>query len=302
MTILPCAADNQPLRRSRSVGISTHDYARHRHFGDNRSVPTATRAPKLDQVLSEAVDVARSALLESVGSESFGDHLGAVAEADRVVTHLFAASLAGYSGWRWAVTLVRAPRQRGATVNEVVLLPGDRALVAPEWVPWKDRIDKRDLRPGDLVPVSDDDSRLVPGYLTGDDVLDATSARELREVVTDIGLGREWVLSVEGRDAAAERWYAGEHGPESPIAAAAPALCGTCGFLVRLGGPLVSMFGVCGNAWSPSDGQVVSHDHGCGAHSDVRVEQNPSQSSLHPVHDTINWDTFGDSDVELVSR
>lgn len=263
---------------------------------------TATRAPKLDSVLGGAIDLARSALLDSGGNDNVGDHLGAVAEADRVVTHFFAATEAGYAGWRWAVTLTRAPRQRVATVNEMALLPGEGALLAPQWVPWKDRIDKLDLRPGDLVPVSDDDPRLVPGYLTGDEGLDATSARELREVVTEVGLGRERVLSVQGRDAAAERWYAGEHGPEAPIALAAPAPCGTCGFLVRIGGPLASMFGVCGNEWSPSDGQAVSLDHGCGAHSDVRAEQTQGESSLTPVHDTLTWDTFADADVEIVSR
>jgi hypothetical protein len=252
-------------------------------------------------VLGAADDVARSALAGE-GEASVGDHLGAVAEADRVVTHLFASTHSGYAGWRWAVTLTRAPRQRVATVSEIVLLPGDGALLAPEWLPWKDRMDKRDLRPGDLVPVSENDPRLVPGYLGGDSPLDATSARELREVVTEVGLGREWVLSVEGRDAAAERWYAGEHGPNSAIATAAPARCGTCGFLARLGGPLAATFGVCGNAWSPSDGHVVSLDHGCGAHSDVRAEQNSSQTPANPIHDTLTWDAFADADVETISR
>jgi hypothetical protein len=266
------------------------------------SVTTASRVPKLDPVLAGAVEVARSALMDSGDDLRFGDHLGVVAEADRVVTHFFTATSAGYRGWRWAVTLARAPRQRVATVDEVVLLPGDQALLAPSWVPWKDRMDKGDLRPGDLVPVSDDDPRLVPGYLVGDEVLDATSSRELREVVTEVGLGREWVLSVGGRDAAAQRWYAGEHGPDSPIAAAAPARCATCGFLVRLGGPLSAAFGVCGNSSSPSDGQVVSLDHGCGAHSDVRAEPSSSQTTATPVHDTLTWDTFADADVEVISH
>lgn len=219
-----------------------------------------------------------------------------------MVTHFFEAAQPGYTGWRWAVTMARAPRQRTGTVNEVVLLPGNDALLAPAWLPWKDRLDKRDLGPGDLVPVSEDDPRLVPGYLVGDDLLDATSARELREVINDVGLGRERVLSILGRDLAADRWYAGEHGPAAAIALSAPANCGTCGFLVRVGGALAGTFGVCANAASPSDGRAVSLDHGCGAHSDVRVEQTQSQSSVVPVHDTLSWDSFGDSDVELVSR
>ncbi len=76
------------------------------------------------------------------------------------------------------------------------------------------------------------------------------------------------VLSAIGRDDAAVRWYTGDHGPGSPLAAAAPATCLTCGFLIRLSGPLGRVFGVCANEFAPDDGSVVSVDHGCGAHSD----------------------------------
>jgi hypothetical protein len=76
------------------------------------------------------------------------------------------------------------------------------------------------------------------------------------------------VLSATGRDEAAVRWYTGENGPNSPLAMTAPAHCLTCGFLIRLSGPLGRVFGVCANEFAPADGQVVSVDHGCGAHSD----------------------------------
>jgi len=264
--------------------------------------PTA-RAPKVDATLAEAVETARTALVEAVGERECGDHLGVVAEAERVLTHLFTALQPGYVGWRWAVTVARAPRQKVVTVNEIVLLPGDSALVGPEWVPWKDRMAKDDLGPGDLVPVPDGDPRLVPGYLVGDEPLDQTSSREQREVVEDVGLGRERVLSVAGRDAAADRWYAGVNGPDAAIATAAPGRCGSCGFLLRLGGPLSAAFGVCANASSPSDGQAVSYDHGCGAHSDVRVEDSQHQpSATTPVFDTLTWDTWGDAELEIIPR
>ena len=38
--------------------------------------------------------------------------------------------------------------------------------------------------------------------------------------------------------------------------------------MVRLSGPLGSVFGVCANEFAPDDGKVVAVDHGCGAHSD----------------------------------
>jgi hypothetical protein len=264
-------------------------------------VTTTAKTSKPDAALLAAVDVAAAALVDEVGEGKFGDHLGAVSEGERVVTHYFGATHPGYVGWRWAVTVTRAPRQKTVTVDEVVLLPGDGALVAPPWVPWKERVAKGDLGPGDLVPVEENDIRLVPGYLVGDPPMDVTTAREVREVIREVGLGREWVLSVEGRDLAAERWLAGDNGPEAPIARAAPAHCGSCGFLVRLAGPLALAFGACANASSPSDGNVVAFGHGCGAHSDVRPEQSHLQpGTTLPVHDTFTRDIWVDDDVEII--
>jgi hypothetical protein len=255
--------------------------------------------PKADAALAAAVDDARAALIAEVGEGQFGEHLGIEVEGDRVVTHLFEARQPGYAGWHWAITMTRAPRQKAVTVNEVVLLPGGEALRAPTWVPWKDRVKKDDLGPGDLVPIEDDDIRLVPGYLVGDQALDPSTAREVREVVREVGLGRERVLSVSGRDQAAERWLAGDNGPATPIAQAAPGQCSSCGFLVRLTGPLATVFGVCANVSSPSDGQVVAFAHGCGAHSDVRDQSRPSSASP-TAHDTLAWDTWGDADIDLL--
>jgi hypothetical protein len=261
-------------------------------------VTSAAKKPKADATLTAAGEEARAVLAAEVGDDQFGEHCGVVVEADRVVTHLFEARQAGYDGWRWGVTMTRAPRQKAVTVNEIVLQPGDAALQAPPWVPWKERVQKGDLGPGDLVPIDEDDLRLVPGYLVGDQALDQASSRDTREVVRELGLGRERVLSVSGRDQAAERWISGDNGPEAAIAQAAPAHCSSCGFMVRLTGPLSGVFGVCANASSPSDGQVVAFEHGCGAHSDVR-DQVQASASASTVHDTLAWDTWGDAEIEL---
>jgi hypothetical protein len=262
--------------------------------------PTApSSASKADAVLVAAVDEARAALALDVDDEQIGAHLGVTVEGDRVVTHLFQARQPGYAGWQWAVTTTRAPRQKSVTVNEIALLPGDEALQAPTWVPWKERVHKDDLGPGDLVPVEENDIRLVPGYLVGDEALEQASARETREVIRELGVGRELVLSISGRDQAAERWLAGDNGPATPIAQGAPAHCSSCGFMVRLSGPLSTAFGVCANASSPSDGQVVAFEHGCGAHSDVRELAHPAAAPT--VHDTLAWDTWGDAEIDLLT-
>lgn len=264
---------------------------------------TEAKPRKPDATLAAAVDVAHAALLEEVPESHVGQHLGSAADGDRVVTQFFGCAQPGYVGWRWGVTLTRAPRHKRATVDEVTLLPGDESLVAPAWVPWKERLAKDDLGPGDLNPRPVIDERLVPGYLVGDTALDESAAREQREVAREVGLGRELVLSIEGRDAAAERWYTGDRGPDAPMAKAAPAQCATCGFLVRMSGPLSRVFGVCANGSAPDDGAIVSLDHGCGAHSDLVEEQSDKQAtSGEHAFDTITWDTWGDSDLEIIAR
>ena len=259
-------------------------------MGHDFDVITAVRT-KPDTAAVAAVDVARAALVEEVDAADVGEHLGHLVEGERLVTHLFACERAGYVGWRWSVTVARASRQKTVTVDEIVLIPGDDAIVAPEWVPYRERIKPGDLSPGDLLPVDDDDPRLVPTYLVGDGQLDAEGTAQVRAVAQELGLGRVRTLSVEGRDLAAQRWYDGDGGPEAPVARSAPDLCTTCGFLLRIAGPLSETFGVCANGNANDDGRVVSFDHGCGAHSEVRLAKKHEPIPVpDPVFDTLTSD------------
>jgi hypothetical protein len=251
---------------------------------------TAART-RPDATLVGAVDAARAFLTEQVGSADVGEHLGHETEGERVVSHYFACTRAGYRGWRWSVTVARAPRQKAVTFDEVVLTPGEDAIVAPVWVPWKERLKPGDLSPGDLLPVEDDDPRLVPTYSYGDDPLDADDKAQVRQVAQDLGIGRVRTLSVEGREQAAQRWYDGDGGPSSPLAQSAPASCASCGFLLRIAGPLADTFGVCANGNANDDGRVVSLDHGCGAHSEVQLGKKQQPVPLpEPVFDTMTPD------------
>jgi hypothetical protein len=240
----------------------------------------AVGPPALDEVCAAAVDLARSAAQDvAAGSAEVGEHLGVEVEGDLLVTHSFACLSAGYRGWRWAVTLARAPQGPAATVCEVVLLPSSEAILAPAWVPWSDRIAPGDLGRSDVLPYRADDPNLEPGYAaTGDDDADQVAIWEL-------GLGRVRVLSGRGREAAARRWYNGSHGPTAESALAARAACASCGYFVAVAGALRSVFGICANEWSPSDGQVVSLDHGCGAHSETDVERAEPEPLPPPVLD-----------------
>lgn len=250
----------------------------------NQVVSTAA-----DPALVEAVEVARAALLEEVPASQVGDHVSWFAEQSGVLTHVFASTHPGYGGWHWAVTVAVAPGSDRVTVDEVVLLPGDAAIVAPPWVPYKERLQPGDLSPGDLLPVDDDDPRLVPTYLVGED--DEVDHDQVKGVAADLGLGRVRTLSIEGMSMAAQRWHDGDGGPDAPVAKSAPHSCWSCGFLVRLAGPLSEMFGVCGNGNANDDGRVVTYDHGCGAHSEVKLARQ-QQAPTIPEHafDTLALD------------
>lgn len=216
------------------------------------------------------------------------------AEGERIVTHLFDCAEPAYAGWRWAVTVVRAPRAKAVTVSETVLLPGPRALLAPDWVPWHDRLRPGDLGVGDLLPAPADDERLVSLVtLEGDDaVTDWFGDDSGAGPAEPSGLpapGRSRVLSAIGRESASGRWYGSEHGPRSPLAHAAPAHCGSCGFFVPLSGELGRLFGACANAYAPDDGRVVSADHGCGAHSESMADTVTARA-VAPVIDEFGYD------------
>ena len=260
-------------------------------MGENR------RVMMTDDVAVAAVDTARSALVEQVGDAVVGDHVEAVPEDSGVVTHYFACTQKGYPGWRWAVTVAHVAGDAEVTVDEVVLLPGEDAIIAPPWVPWRERIRPGDLSPGDVLPVEEDDPRLVPAYLAGDPgddaPRDAVDRQQVKEVSEELGLGRVRVLSLEGRDLAAQRWYDGDQGPGVPLAQSAPAKCWSCGFLVRLAGPLADTFGVCANEFANDDGRVVAFAHGCGAHSDAQLRKKQLPPPMpDPVFDTLSEDGF----------
>lgn len=268
-----------------------------------------------DRLCAEAVDLARAAAEETALPGMVGEHIEAVADGDRVVTHFFACEEPGYRGWRWAVTVARASRAKVVTLDESVLLPGPDALLAPEWVPWSERLRPGDLGPGDLLPTEADDLRLEPGY-TGEDIPPPNSAvaegmaadvadTEEAEVVPgspavqpaparggiadlaeELGMRRARVLSRYGLHAAADRWEEA-HGPKSAMAQAAPASCVSCGFLAPLAGSLRQAFGVCANEFSPADGRVVSLAYGCGGHSEAAVMPKPPRPAAPVVDETV---------------
>ena len=243
------------------------------------AVEEEAELPDLTPILMGAVDQARAAIIEFSGEGVVGDYLGASFDDPASVTHRFLASMSGYHGWQWAVVLATYPGADHTTVSEVVLVPGPDALLAPQWVPWNERVQPGDLSPGDLLAPPPNDPRLVPGYLASGDP-------EWDEVAAEVGFGRKQVLSDWGRTDAAQRWQDGDYGPNAAMARATRRTCRGCGFYVPLSGSLGLVFGVCANELS-ADGRVVSAEYGCGAHSDTPPPEPIGSPAFEPFDDGV---------------
>ena len=102
------------------------------------------RTGKPDAFLAAAVDTARAAVEGITPAGTIGPHLAAKSEGDRLVTHLFESRLPGYVGWQWYAVLTRNSRSKVVTVNELGLLPSGDSVLAPEWVPWAERVRPED--------------------------------------------------------------------------------------------------------------------------------------------------------------
>lgn len=91
----------------------------------------------------ELTDIQRSrslaALAEITRESSVGQFLGRVDNEDGSYGLIFECLLPGYPGWQWTVSIAEVDGDE-PTVIEAELLPTETALVAPDWVPWSQRL------------------------------------------------------------------------------------------------------------------------------------------------------------------
>lgn len=140
---------------------------------------------------SEREHVAREALLEITPASTVGELLGESTADDGVLGLSFAATVSGYPGWQWSVSVVELDGAE-PTVLEAELLPAEGALLAPDWVPWSQRLEEyraaqaaagaEDDEAEGLEPEGDDESDsddLDPDELDSDDL-------DSDELVSDI--------------------------------------------------------------------------------------------------------------------
>ena len=99
--------------------------------------------------------VAKAALLELTPENTVGDLTGHT-EEDGAITVTFAARMSGYPGWHWTVSVAQVEGS-DPTALDVELMPGNGALLAPDWVPWSDRLAEYQAAQEQLESASADD-------------------------------------------------------------------------------------------------------------------------------------------------
>lgn len=108
-----------------------------------------------------------AAVLEPIARQALGEitrpaNVGALRDvvvADGVATVRFSTTQGGYPGWYWTVSIAVNPGLE-PSVLETELMPAEGALVAPDWVPWADRLEDylaQQALEAELVGEGDDD-------------------------------------------------------------------------------------------------------------------------------------------------
>jgi hypothetical protein len=248
-----------------------------------------------------------------------GEFIGAYSYAPNLAGLYFQSHVLGYRDWLWVSVLTLGKDLAQPAVLEVFMTPDQSALLPHPWLDWSLRLKPDDANNHDVLPYRADDPNLTDGLDFADlaeEITAATPSKSdqksgrsdqsadrpadfditeklslLQEITQLYALSRERLLSPDGREQAAERWYASDQGPNGPSAQSSPLPCSTCGFFVPILGALGQAFGICANNWSQDDGKVVSYDHGCGSHSESRIPPiiNRYLGATLEIDESIEW-------------
>ncbi|WP_432624376.1 DUF3027 domain-containing protein [Bifidobacterium sp.] len=113
----------------------------------------------------EPKSIARAVAVAVADEEGqVGDFVEAIGLEDGVTDFRFEAHVRGYEGWQWSVTMYHDVELDHWTVNESSLVPTDKALRPPKWIPWKDRLEPGDLAVTDSIGTDPDDPRMEDGF------------------------------------------------------------------------------------------------------------------------------------------
>ncbi len=138
----------------------------------------------------------------------FGAFMSSVDEGDDTFSYHFKCELKGYLDWHWSVTL-HQPAGLTPTLSEFVLLPGETSLVAPDWIPWSERLADYKALQAELE---------TQALLDAEEVEETDGEEDAADdlVIVDVDVDEDELLSAvpdQGEDAEDDTEDAGERPP-----------------------------------------------------------------------------------------
>jgi len=108
-----------------------------------KKLPKFVKLVKPEKQIKNLFDLrafAEVAAKSAADKNELGSFVESVDEGEGITTFLFESKKLGYLGWRWSVTIYQADPVSEPSLCEVVMVPGDDSLIAPNWVPWSERL------------------------------------------------------------------------------------------------------------------------------------------------------------------
>lgn len=172
----------------------------------------------MTHVNEAATTLARQIAVETAGEQDdVGQMLEPIDIGDDVVDIQFVCLRKGYEGWNWSVTLYHDDQLDHWTVNESSIVPTDQALLAPEWIPWKDRLLPSDVSVTDSIGTDPDDERLEAGAdgLAADSASRTSSNQSTRNRKVGGARRSSDDRDVDERDARYDAFIMQDHEPDT---------------------------------------------------------------------------------------
>ncbi len=114
-------------------------------------------------------DLALEALRETTEHSLIGEFVSELETEKNVFEVRFDCTLKQYQHWHWVVTLTQADKRSPLTVSEINLLASENAQLAPQWVPWAERLAefRRQLRAEGKANSDAEADALIEGMHSG---------------------------------------------------------------------------------------------------------------------------------------
>ncbi len=156
-------------------------------------------------------DRARMAAVEAAPPAAVGDFIGFIDETEDVITMQFASRQKGYVGWQWQVSLFVSDDE--VTVSEVNLMPGENSLLAPDWVPWAERLADYKALQAELEAQAAEEADEADESDEADEVEDSEDVEATNEVVEVASEESAVALEEDGDEAETDSDDAGKRPP-----------------------------------------------------------------------------------------